>query len=174
MCYWRSVGVYFAALEHLNDFIDQSQSTTKPSTPRESEEQLIAREARELRREQARLRKQIDDEWLLKGFVRSKSNRFQHDREFSRRWAEHPIEKARKAREQAEHAALRPGTGLPKDEAILALVSLGYGLAKAAAVVSRCSASLGEGAQTAALLRAAFRELGQWRRSKARATDDEL
>jgi hypothetical protein len=98
-----SIGVYFAALEHLNDFIDQSQSTGERTAPSESEDQRIAREARELRREQARLRKQIDDEWLLKGRAHSMW-KWERAQEFSRRWAEHPIEKARQAREEAEHA----------------------------------------------------------------------
>jgi holliday junction DNA helicase RuvA len=52
---------------------------------------------------------------------------------------------------------------LPKeaDDAILALVSLGYARAQAAAAVARCSAQLGGAAQTAALIRAGLRELAQ-------------
>src|SRR5271163_2130155 len=42
-----SVGVYLAALEALNDFIDHSQSTAQCAVASESEELRIAREARE-------------------------------------------------------------------------------------------------------------------------------
>jgi Holliday junction DNA helicase RuvA len=55
------------------------------------------------------------------------------------------------------------GSKLPKaaDDAILALVGLGYARAQAAIAVARCSAVLGGEAQTAALIRAGLRELSQ-------------
>jgi holliday junction DNA helicase RuvA len=54
-------------------------------------------------------------------------------------------------------------SGLPKAaaDAILALVGLGYARAQAAAAIARCSAELGEEAQTAALIRAGLKELAQ-------------
>jgi len=52
---------------------------------------------------------------------------------------------------------------LPKaaEDAILALVGLGYARAQAATVIARCSTRLGEEAQTAALIRAGLKELAQ-------------
>jgi Holliday junction DNA helicase RuvA len=52
---------------------------------------------------------------------------------------------------------------LPKaaEDAILALVGLGYARPQAAAAVAKSSAQLGEEAQTAALIRAGLRELAQ-------------
>jgi holliday junction DNA helicase RuvA len=52
---------------------------------------------------------------------------------------------------------------LPKaaEDAMLALVGLGYARPQAAAAVARCSAQLGLEAQTAALIRAALKELAQ-------------
>ena len=52
---------------------------------------------------------------------------------------------------------------LPKaaDDAILALVGLGYARAQASAAVAKVSSQLGEDAQTAALVRAGLRELAQ-------------
>jgi Holliday junction DNA helicase RuvA len=47
------------------------------------------------------------------------------------------------------------------EDAVLALVSLGYVRAQAAAAIARCSAALGEGAGTAALIRAGLKELAQ-------------
>jgi holliday junction DNA helicase RuvA len=54
-------------------------------------------------------------------------------------------------------------SGLPKAaaDAILALVGLGYARAQAAAAIARCSAELGEEAQTSALIRAGLKELAQ-------------
>jgi len=60
--------------------------------------------------------------------------------------------------------AAAPGpAGLPKaaDDAILALVSLGYSRAQAAAAIVKCSAALGQEAATAGLVRAGLRELAQ-------------
>ncbi len=52
---------------------------------------------------------------------------------------------------------------LPKEaeDAILALVGLGYARAQAATAIARCSTRLGEEAQTAALIRAGLKELAQ-------------
>ena len=52
---------------------------------------------------------------------------------------------------------------LPKaaEDAILALVGLGYARPQAAATIARCSAQLGVDAQTAALIRAALKDLAQ-------------
>jgi hypothetical protein len=50
-----------------------------------------------LRGEQARVRKLIDDDWLLKGCEPSKHNKLQRESESRRRWAEHPIESGRAA-----------------------------------------------------------------------------
>ena len=47
------------------------------------------------------------------------------------------------------------------EDAILALVGLGYARAQASAAVARISAQFGENAQTAALVRAGLRELAQ-------------
>ena len=47
------------------------------------------------------------------------------------------------------------------EDAVLALVSLGYSQPQAAAAVARISAELGSGAETAALVRAGLRELAQ-------------
>ncbi len=54
-------------------------------------------------------------------------------------------------------------SGLPKaaEDAILALVSLGYSRAQAATAVVRCFTALGGEAQTAALIRAGLKELAQ-------------
>ena len=68
----------------------------------------------------------------------------------------------------ADFGALEAGGGaspsrLPKaaEDAILALVGLGYARPQAAAAVARSSAELGQEAQTAALVRAGLRELAQ-------------
>jgi holliday junction DNA helicase RuvA len=55
------------------------------------------------------------------------------------------------------------GLKLPKaaEDAILALVGLGYARAQAATAVAKCSAELGAEAGTAALIRAALKELAQ-------------
>lgn len=55
------------------------------------------------------------------------------------------------------------GSRLPKaaEDAILALVSLGYARTQAAIAIAKCSAGLGEDPQAAALIRAALRELAQ-------------
>jgi hypothetical protein len=98
-----SLAVYLAALNELDEFIEQSQSTQERA-PRETEEQRIEREARELRREQARLRRQIDDEWLLRGHELSKHNKWNREQEFRQRWEQHPIQKARRAKEEVERA----------------------------------------------------------------------
>ena len=52
---------------------------------------------------------------------------------------------------------------LPKaaEDAVLALVSLGYAQPQAAAAMARISAALGQGAETAALVRAGLKELAQ-------------
>jgi hypothetical protein len=71
-----SVNVYLATLKGLDEFIDQSQSGNE-HVHRETEPERIAREARNVRSEQARIRKAIDDEWLLKGCEPSKSNKLQ-------------------------------------------------------------------------------------------------
>lgn len=47
------------------------------------------------------------------------------------------------------------------EDAVLALVGLGYARLQAAAAVAKCSASLGPDAETAALIRAGLRELAQ-------------
>jgi Holliday junction DNA helicase RuvA len=47
------------------------------------------------------------------------------------------------------------------EDAILALVGLGYGQPQAAAAMARISAELGPGAETAALIRAGLKELAQ-------------
>ena len=47
------------------------------------------------------------------------------------------------------------------EDAVLALVGLGYPHPQAAAAVGRISAQLGQDAQTAALVRAGLRELAQ-------------
>ena len=47
------------------------------------------------------------------------------------------------------------------EDAVLALVGLGYGQAQAAAAVARISAQLGPAAETAALIRAGLKELAQ-------------
>jgi holliday junction DNA helicase RuvA len=54
-------------------------------------------------------------------------------------------------------------TKLPKaaEDAVLALVGLGYGQPQAAAAVARISAQLGPAAETAALIRAGLKELAQ-------------
>ena len=53
--------------------------------------------------------------------------------------------------------------GLPKaaEDAVLALIGLGYGRPQAAAAIARCSAELGADAQTTTLIRAGLRELAQ-------------
>jgi holliday junction DNA helicase RuvA len=60
-------------------------------------------------------------------------------------------------------AIVESASRLPKaaEDAILALVSLGYARAQAAAAIVRCSAALGEAAETAALIRAGLKELAQ-------------
>ena len=47
------------------------------------------------------------------------------------------------------------------EDAVLALVGLGYAQAQAAAAVARISAQLGPAAETAALIRAGLKELAQ-------------
>jgi holliday junction DNA helicase RuvA len=47
------------------------------------------------------------------------------------------------------------------EDAVLALVGLGYGQPQAAAAVARISAQLGPAAETAALIRAGLKELAQ-------------
>ena len=58
---------------------------------------------------------------------------------------------------------LESASRLPKaaEDAILALVGLGYARAQAAAAITRLSADFGEEAQTAALIRAGLKELAQ-------------
>ena len=60
-------------------------------------------------------------------------------------------------------AGAESASKLPKaaEDAILALVGLGYARPQAAAAVTRSSAQLGQEAQTAALIRAGLRELAQ-------------
>jgi Holliday junction DNA helicase RuvA len=60
-------------------------------------------------------------------------------------------------------AGVESASKLPKaaEDALLALVGLGYARAQAAAAVARCSAQLGSEAQTAALIKAALKELAQ-------------
>jgi Holliday junction DNA helicase RuvA len=60
-------------------------------------------------------------------------------------------------------ATAETASRLPKaaEDAILALVGLGYGRPQAAAAIARCSAQLGGEAQTAALIRAGLKELAQ-------------
>ena len=47
------------------------------------------------------------------------------------------------------------------EDAILALVGLGYARPQASAAIARCSAQLGADAQTAALIRAGLKDLAQ-------------
>ncbi len=56
-----------------------------------------------------------------------------------------------------------PGSKLPKaaDDAVLALTGLGYARPQATAAVAKGFAALGAEAQTAALIRAALKELAQ-------------
>jgi hypothetical protein len=64
----------------LDAFIEESQSAGASGFgERETEEQRIAREARFVRAEQTRIRKAIDDEWLAKGILLSKSNKFESE-----------------------------------------------------------------------------------------------
>jgi holliday junction DNA helicase RuvA len=58
----------------------------------------------------------------------------------------------------AEAAAKLPKSA---EDAILALVGLGYTRAQVATAIARCSARLGQEAQTAALIRAGLKELAQ-------------
>ena len=60
-------------------------------------------------------------------------------------------------------ASAAPPAGLAKaaEDAILALVALGYGRAQAAAAILKCAAELGGEAQTQALVRAGLRALAQ-------------
>jgi len=53
--------------------------------------------------------------------------------------------------------------GMPKaaEDAILALVGLGYGRAQAAAAIGKCLGELGAGAETSTFIRAGLRELAQ-------------
>lgn len=64
-----------------------------------------------------------------------------------------------------DFGAAQPDSGLklPKEaeDAILALVSLGYARPQATSAIARCSAQLGSEAQTAALIRAGLKELAQ-------------
>ncbi len=61
------------------------------------------------------------------------------------------------------HVGAESGSKLPKaaEDAILALVGLGYARAQAATAVAKCSAELGAEAGTAALIRAGLKELAQ-------------
>jgi len=66
----------------------------------------------------------------------------------------------------AEFTGSGAGPGAPSlpraaEDAILALVGLGYARAQAATAIARCAARLGEEAQTAALIRAGLKELAQ-------------
>jgi Holliday junction DNA helicase RuvA len=63
----------------------------------------------------------------------------------------------------AASAKIEGVAGLPKtaEDAILALVGLGYGRPQAVAVVARCSAQLGGDAETAALVKAGLKDLAQ-------------
>ena len=56
-----------------------------------------------------------------------------------------------------------PGSKLPKaaEDAVLALVGLGYARPQAAAAVAKGFAALGAGAETAALIRLGLKELAQ-------------
>jgi len=54
-----------------------------------------------------------------------------------------------------------PKLGKAAEDAVLALVSLGYAQPQAAAAVARISAELGPSAETAALIRAGLKELAQ-------------
>jgi holliday junction DNA helicase RuvA len=60
-------------------------------------------------------------------------------------------------------AGAEPGSKLPKtaEDAVLALVSLGYARPQASLAVARGVAALGAGAQTAALIKAGLKELAQ-------------
>jgi hypothetical protein len=73
-----SVAVYVETLKYLDDFIDQSQSG-REYVHQETEPERIAREARYVRSEQARIRKAIHDEWLAKGVLLSKENKFERE-----------------------------------------------------------------------------------------------
>ena len=53
-------------------------------------------------REQARIRKAIDDEWLAKGILLSKHNKSEREMEFMARWEQHPIARARREAERAK------------------------------------------------------------------------
>ena len=61
------------------------------------------------------------------------------------------------------HVAAEQDGGLPKSaqDAILALVGLGYAQAQAAAVIAKASGELGDEAQTATLIRAGLKALAQ-------------
>jgi T5orf172 domain len=97
--FYCSVAVLHAALNGLREFIDDSQRTFDGAAE-ETAEQRIAREAHEIRVEQARLRKAIDDEWTVKGNEPSKYNKRERGREFIERWRNHPI--GRKLQEEVE------------------------------------------------------------------------
>jgi hypothetical protein len=85
----------------LEEFIDQSQSGQE-YVHHETEPERIAREARYVRSEQARIRRAIDDEWLAKGVLLSKDNRRKREMEFMTRWDQHPIARARREAQEAE------------------------------------------------------------------------
>jgi holliday junction DNA helicase RuvA len=57
--------------------------------------------------------------------------------------------------------AITPALAGPAEDAVLALVNLGYGRPQAAEAVARGAASLGAGATTAALIRLGLKELAQ-------------
>jgi holliday junction DNA helicase RuvA len=57
--------------------------------------------------------------------------------------------------------AIAPAIAGPAEDAVLALVNLGYGRPQAAEAVARGAASLGAGATTAALIRLGLKELAQ-------------
>jgi hypothetical protein len=96
-----SVTVYLATLKGLDEFIDQSQSGQE-YVHHETEPERIEREARIIRSEQGRLRKAIDDEWLVKGTPPSKNNKSDREWQFRHRCEQHPIARARREAEEAE------------------------------------------------------------------------
>ena len=62
---------------------------------------------------------------------------------------------------QLRASSARPELAKAAEDAVLALVGLGYAQAQAAAAVARISAQLGPAAETAALIRAGLKELAQ-------------
>ena len=98
------VSMLQSTLAGLRDFVEGGQSTMHGRA--ETDDERIAREAQEIRREQARLRKTIDDEWIVRGELPSRDNRRERDEEFGSRWADHPIA-CRQRAEQARADAAR-------------------------------------------------------------------